>query len=456
MLKTVSSITNAIGALNYKGTWNATTNTPTIVSSTGTKGDYYVVNVAGATTIDGISNWGVGDWIVFNGAVWQRVEGGADLNGVNLSVSGTTTLSGLTASTALALDASKDVVSVTNTGTGDNVLGTSPTLTTPKVVTAITDSNGNEVIGITATASAVNELTIANSATTVRPSISATGSDTNIGIDFLPKGSGSTRFVLGTSGSVNINTAGAADQTGLSISNTDYGSAGTRRIYFNLGASNINVNTTNIGGFSYSSSLTLANTRFNGANYVLRDAMTLDDDSNVFFPNIGTTASAANAFLDSGSSPANSLLRSTSSIRYKTEVEDIEPNRADAILSMRPVWYRSLCDNDRKDWSWYGLIAEEVAELEPRLVHWAYSEDDYVITTVEKERETVVGQDQNGQDIVEIVKQLEEVKTLKDGAQKVPDGVQYDRLTVLLIKKIQDQQKMIDDLASRLSALESN
>lgn len=27
MLKTVSSITNAIGALNYKGTWNASTNT---------------------------------------------------------------------------------------------------------------------------------------------------------------------------------------------------------------------------------------------------------------------------------------------------------------------------------------------------------------------------------------------------------------------------------------------
>lgn len=141
MLKTVSSITNAIGALNYKGTWNATTNTPTIVSGTGTKGDYYVVSVAGTTTIDGISNWGVGDWIAFNGAVWQRVEGGADLNGVNLSVSGTTTLSGLTASTALALDASKDVVSVANTGTGDNVLATSPTL-----VGDVTLSTGNLVV----------------------------------------------------------------------------------------------------------------------------------------------------------------------------------------------------------------------------------------------------------------------------------------------------------------------
>lgn len=112
MLKAVSSITNAIGALNYQGTWNASTNTPALASSVGTKGDYYVVSVAGSTNLNGTSNWGVGDLATFNGSVWQRVEGGADLNGVNLSVSGTTTLSGLTASTALALDASKNVISV--------------------------------------------------------------------------------------------------------------------------------------------------------------------------------------------------------------------------------------------------------------------------------------------------------------------------------------------------------
>jgi hypothetical protein len=146
MLKTVSSITNSIGALNYKGTWNASTNSPTLASGVGTKGDYYVVSVAGSTTLDGISNWGVGDWAAYNGSAWQRVEGGANLNGVDLSVSGTSTLSGLTASTALALNASKEIVSVTNTGTGDNVLATSPTLVTPNIgvatATQIQNSNG--------------------------------------------------------------------------------------------------------------------------------------------------------------------------------------------------------------------------------------------------------------------------------------------------------------------------
>jgi hypothetical protein len=133
MLKAVSSITNAIGALNFKGTWDANANSPALASSVGTKGDYYVVGTAGSTNLNGISNWGVGDLATFNGSVWQRVEGGADLNGVNLSVSGTSTLSGLTASTALALNASKEAVSVTNTGTGNNVLATSPTLVTPVV-----------------------------------------------------------------------------------------------------------------------------------------------------------------------------------------------------------------------------------------------------------------------------------------------------------------------------------
>ena len=91
MLKTVSSVINAIGALNYAGTWNASTNTPTLVSSVGTKGDYYVVSVAGSTNLDGTTLWGVGDWAVFNGSVWQKVDGGNTSTVTDLTV---TTLTG--------------------------------------------------------------------------------------------------------------------------------------------------------------------------------------------------------------------------------------------------------------------------------------------------------------------------------------------------------------------------
>jgi len=103
MLKTVSSIVNALGALNYKGTWNASTNSPTLTSGVGTKGDYYVVSVAGNTNLDGQTLWGVGDWAVFNGSIWQKVDGGSTGEFTTISVSVLATLANvnLTGNTAV-------------------------------------------------------------------------------------------------------------------------------------------------------------------------------------------------------------------------------------------------------------------------------------------------------------------------------------------------------------------
>lgn len=66
-----------IGALQYQGVWDANTNTPTLVSGTGVKGQYYKVSVAGTTTIDGDSAWQLGDFIIFNGTTWDHVDGGS-------------------------------------------------------------------------------------------------------------------------------------------------------------------------------------------------------------------------------------------------------------------------------------------------------------------------------------------------------------------------------------------
>lgn len=67
------------------------------------------------------------------------------------------------------------------------------TLTNQKMATAIKDSNGNELFKLTATASAVNEVTYANAATGGSPTFSATGDDTNIGLDMKMKGTGKFR-----------------------------------------------------------------------------------------------------------------------------------------------------------------------------------------------------------------------------------------------------------------------
>jgi len=157
------------------------------------------------------------------------------------------------------------------------------------------------------------------------------------------------------------------------------------------------------------------------------------------FPNISTTASAANAFIDNATTPINRLLRSTSSIRYKTDVEDLDHQKANAILGLRPVWYRSLAEADPSEWSYYGLIAEEVAEIEPRLVTWTYLPEAY--ETVE---ETV---DVDG------VITTQQVTRLKSDAKKVPDGVGYERLSVLLLDVVKGQQEAIKTLKAEVASI---
>ena len=71
---------------------------------------------------------------------------------------------------------------------------TNKTLTSPKVGTAIADTSGNELLKVTATGSAVNELTLANAAASGNPTLSATGGDTNVGIDLTPKGLGAVKL----------------------------------------------------------------------------------------------------------------------------------------------------------------------------------------------------------------------------------------------------------------------
>jgi hypothetical protein len=71
---TTTSWASVAGGLSYQGTWNATTNTPTLVSSTGVNGYYYIVGTAGSTNLNGITDWQIGDWLLFNGSVWQKID----------------------------------------------------------------------------------------------------------------------------------------------------------------------------------------------------------------------------------------------------------------------------------------------------------------------------------------------------------------------------------------------
>lgn len=135
-----------------------------------------------------------------------------------------------------------------------------------------------------------------------------------------------------------------------------------------------------------------------------------------------TNASAANMFISSG----GLMYRSTSSIKYKEQVEDLWETEYDKVLDLRPVWYRSKCEDDRPDWSYIGLIAEETAQVEPRLVHFKnWYQDIY------NEKGEVVDK-----------RPLEE-------SELEPEGVQYDRIGVMLIpivKKLRDRVNQLEEI----------
>ena len=86
------------------------------------------------------------------------------------------------------------VTTIAGSQTLTNKTLTSPTINTPKIGTSLNDANGNEFIKFTTTGSAVNEITIANGASTTGPALSATGGGANLNISLTPKGKGSVEL----------------------------------------------------------------------------------------------------------------------------------------------------------------------------------------------------------------------------------------------------------------------
>lgn len=69
------------------------------------------------------------------------------------------------------------------------------------------------------------------------------------------------------------------------------------------------------------------------------------------------------------------IQRVSSSMKYKTNIEPIDDVYSENIYKLRPVWYRSTCATDRKDYSHYGLLAEETSLIDPRLATYDHNGD---------------------------------------------------------------------------------
>jgi hypothetical protein len=160
-----------VGAVVYKGVWNASTNTPSLTSSTGTKGNYYKVSVAGTTTIDTINSWAVGDTIIF-----EVISVAGRIGAVTL------TSADLTDATTIG----KNLVTLTNPSVitfprfnADNTVSALDAATFRTAIGAGTSSNAGTVTSVTAG----NGLTQSGTAS-INPTIdvvSATGTAGSVG-----------------------------------------------------------------------------------------------------------------------------------------------------------------------------------------------------------------------------------------------------------------------------------
>ena len=146
-----------------------------------------------------------------------------------------------------------------------------------------------------------------------------------------------------------------------------------------------------------------------------------DPTANLVLPNNGSintnggTLYSQSIYASTSSNGSNMTIlsqgqiqRSTSSGKYKTQVEDADPNYSKNIYSMRPVWFRSLCEGDNPNHSHWGLIAEEMAELDPRLCFF--------------------------------------------GENNEPEGVQYDRIIPLMLVEMKLLRARIQELETKIAS----
>ena len=131
------------------------------------------------------------------------------------------------------------------------------------------------------------------------------------------------------------------------------------------------------------------------------------------------------------------LRRTSSSEKYKNSIEDLNHDVADRVLDLRPVWFKANETNsdNKQEWSYVGLIAEEVAQVEPRLALFKNAEIVY----------DEFGNQKFNEDGTPEMIELESPE---------PEGVKYAELSVYLLDIIKREKARSDELEQRIIALE--
>ena len=260
----ISQLPSAVlGALSYQGTWNASTNTPTLTSSVGTKGYYYVVSVAGSTNLNGITDWQVGDWAVYNGTAWQKIDNTDAVTSVN-GYTGTVVLTttdvaegtnqyfttarartSVSAGTGISYDSGTGVITNSSPSLGGDVVG--PASSTDNAIARFDTTTGkllqNSVVTIGDTGATTGITTLSASTSLTTPIVQAS----NSGGLSLKNSAGTTQISMGAGGgdnaSINVSTNINGTNAQIDISPT-----GTGHVHINpTGVNSIQINPTYVG-----------------------------------------------------------------------------------------------------------------------------------------------------------------------------------------------------------------
>jgi hypothetical protein len=227
-------VNQLVGGLQYEGTWNASTNTPTITSSVGTDGTFYIVSVAGTTNINGINDWNVGDWIVFHDTAWQKVDNTETVTSVFGRVGNiVANQSDYSAFYPLIADIKNGVLTVQGTGvlsgsgtfSANQATNNTITLTHSAVSRTDTTSTQNPSFGgsfaviDSVTSSAEGHITAINTKTVTIPSTVATSTQTGLlsNADWITFNGKQNTITLTTTG-----TSGAATLIGSTLNIPNY------------------------------------------------------------------------------------------------------------------------------------------------------------------------------------------------------------------------------------------
>jgi len=163
-------------------------------------------------------------------------------------------------------------------------------------------------------------------------------------------------------------------------------------------------------------------------NFAVRENGLIHTGTETSSPYNNTTSSAENLNVNSN----GYLRRSTSSLRFKTDVTDIDDGWADKLLELKPIFFKSTASGDVEDndpaWTYYGFGAEDVVKVDPRYVQ---------LKTHEFSHNEDTGED---------------TKTELD--EPIAEGVQYSRMVPALVNLVKRLTKRVDELESTVAEMD--